>query len=144
MHGLLRLLIKWDWNKFFTEDVIVYRQALAFPAAIPEKSKFKITFLMPKVQRTPSEYPFGKILNNFRIYPRFITKQHFIMQTIFQFDKLLKTARKKKKNSTTAEAKPAVLSFLNKVADVLRGFFTSVSRAKMQREKQFKPSRKLR
>jgi hypothetical protein len=38
------------------------------------------------------------------------------MQQLFQFDKLLKTARKKKKNEKTAEAKPAVLSFLNKVA----------------------------
>jgi hypothetical protein len=38
------------------------------------------------------------------------------MQALFRFDKLLKTARKKKKNSTTAETKPAVLSFLNEVA----------------------------
>jgi len=45
----------------------------------------------------------------------FIYRNRKDMQQLFQFDKLLKTARKKKKNSTTAEAKPAVLSFLNKV-----------------------------
>src|SRR6185436_3149152 len=47
---------------------------------------------------------------------RFIYRNRKDMQQLFQFDKLLKTARKKKKNSTTAEAKPAVFSFLNKVA----------------------------
>ncbi|HKR06590.1 MAG TPA: hypothetical protein VJY62_18290 [Bacteroidia bacterium] len=52
------------------------------------------------------------LLNN----AQFIYRNRKDMQQLFQFDKLLKTARKKKKNSTTAETKPAVLSFLNKVA----------------------------
>jgi hypothetical protein len=47
---------------------------------------------------------------------QFIYRNRKDMQQLFQFDKLLKAARKKKKNATTAEAKPAVFSFLNKVA----------------------------
>ena len=48
---------------------------------------------------------------------QFIYRNRKDMQQLFQFDKLLKTARKKKKkNEKPAETKPAVLSFLNKVA----------------------------
>jgi len=46
------------------------------------------------------------------MHSRVITKQYMIQQMFFQFDKLLKTARKKKKkNEKPAEAKPAVLLF---------------------------------
>jgi hypothetical protein len=38
------------------------------------------------------------------------------MQQLFQFDKLLKTARKNKKEKKTAESKTKPLSFLNRVA----------------------------
>ena len=47
---------------------------------------------------------------------QFIYRNRKDMQQLFQFDKLLKASRKKKKTSTSADTKPAVFSFLNKVA----------------------------
>lgn len=47
---------------------------------------------------------------------QFIYRNRREIQLLFQFDKLLKKSRKKKKTANTAETKPAVFSMLTKVA----------------------------
>jgi hypothetical protein len=49
----------------FSEGVLSKGILRIVPAKALKKPEIKINFLMPQVQRTLTEHPFGRILNNF-------------------------------------------------------------------------------